>query len=159
MSRGVVDTEENIPQQERRELGDLGGELGGNTNNAFNNERSLAAAQARETCTRCMRLLTCAHYWPADWRHRTSKALACKECSPVAPDERARGDNAANRERATAAAARPITCKACQQTLPRSQFRPRADGKYYLPKGLTCEQCRAEGNLDKGGRKRKHSGE
>ena len=37
----------------------------------------------------------------------------------------------------------------------RSHFRPGANGKFKLSNGLTCEQCRAEGKLDKGGRKRK----
>ena len=140
-------------------LGKEGGKLGGNTNNEKNSERRLAAAQACETCTECGRMLPYAQYWPADWRHRTSKAIACKECRPAMPNKRPRGGGAANEQRAAEAAGRPITCKVCQRALPRSHFRPAANGKYYLTKGLTCEQCRAGGKLDKGGRKRKHSEE
>ena len=140
-------------------LGGIGGKLGGNNNNEKNSERRLAAAQACETCTECGRMLPHAQYWPADWRHRTSKAIACKECRPAMPNKRPRGGGAANQQRAAEAAERPITCKVCQRALPRSHFRPAANGKYYLTKGLTCEQCRAGGKLDKGGRKRKHSEE
>ena len=75
------------------------------------------------------------------------------------PNERPRGNIAANQKRAAEAAAKPITCKVCRQALPRSQFRPDAQGKYHIYKGLTCEKCRAEGKLDKGGRKREHSRE
>mgnify|MGYP003333708742 CR=1 FL=1 len=142
----------NISKEKRKELG---GKLGGNNNNEKNNERCLASAQACEACAECGRMLPRAQYWPGDWRHRTSKAIAYQKCFPVMPLKRPRGGNAANQQRAAEADGKPITCKICRQTLPRSHFRPGANGKFKLSKGLTCEQCRAEGNLDKGGRKRK----
>ena len=52
----------NLPEEERKELG----KLGGSTNNTHIKERSLASTQACETCARCGRLLTRAHFWPED---------------------------------------------------------------------------------------------
>ena len=149
--------ENNIPKEQRKEFGSLGkgfGKLGGNHNNEANSQRRLAAAQACEACAECGRMLPHAHYWPADWRHRTSKAIACKECRPSMPSARPRGGGVANQQRSAEAASKPITCKVCRRTLPRSHFRPGANGKFKLSKGLTCEECRAEGKLDRGGRKR-----
>ena len=130
---------------------ELGKELGGNTNNEFNKERSLASTQACEKCGECGRSLTCAHFWPVDWRHRTQKdrSIKCKECCPKPPKKRL------GEQRSVEAAARPITCQACERALPRTQFRPNGSrGRFDKRKPQTCEQCRAEGKHPKTGRKR-----
>ena len=129
---------------------------GGNENNDMNKERSLASYQACETCARCKRLLTRADFWPEDWKHRSQhpESLACRECRPTPRSER-KGGYADKNERASQKAANtPITCKVCKRSLPRTQFRPTTGGKYQISKGLTCEQCRAEGKLPKPGPKR-----
>ena len=141
-----------------KEYGEKGKELGGNTNNPINKERSLASTQACETCKQCGRSLTCAHFWPMDWRHRMRKdmSIKCKECCPKPPKERLSGYMAANEKSSIEAAARPITCQACERALPRTQFRPNSSkGKFDLRKPQTCEQCRAEGKHVKMGPKRK----
>ena len=45
-------------------------------------KRSLASAQACETCTQCGRTLTLEFFWPEDWRHRMTEnmSIKCKEC-------------------------------------------------------------------------------
>ena len=139
----------NISKEERKEFG----KLGGDKNNAVNEDRRLAAAQACNECSLCHRMLPRTKFWLYDWRHRTSKAIACSECRPAKPNERPRGGGAANQQRAAKASGSPITCKICQRALPRSDFRPAANGKFQIYKGLTCEQCRGEGKLNKGGRK------
>lgn len=53
------------------------------------------------------------------------------------------------------ARARPIACKTCRRTLPRSEFQPRGDGKFRPSEGLNCNRCRAEGKISKGGRNRR----
>ena len=138
---------------------ELGKELGGNTNNPYNKERSLAASQACETCTQCSRLLTSKFFWPEDWRHRTQSnmKIMCKECCPTPRKERLSGYLERSQQNSIDAAARPITCKVCKRSLPRSQFRPLPNGKYQINKGLTCEQCRAEGKLPQPGRKRQRA--
>ena len=136
---------------------ELGKELGGNTNNEFNKERSLASTQACEKCGECGRSLTCAHFWPVDWRHRTQKdrSIKCKECCPKPPKERLGGYMAGNEQRSIEAAAKTITCQVCKRDLPRTQFRPNSSrGRFDLRKPLTCEQCRAEGKHPKSGPKR-----
>ena len=141
-----------------KEYGEKGKELGGNTNNPHIKERSLASTQACETCKQCGRSLTCAHFWPMDWRHRTRKdmSMKCKECCPKPPKERLSGYMAENEKRSIEAAARPITCQACERALPRTQFRPNTSrGTFDLRKPQTCEQCRAEGKHVKMGPKRK----
>ena len=132
----------------------------GNTkpNNPVNKERSLAASQACETCKQCGRLLTSKSFWPEDWRHRTNSKtkIMCKECCPTPRKERLSGYMAANKQRSSEAAARPITCQACERALPRTQFRPNSSrGKFDFRKPQTCEQCRAEGKHVKTGPKRR----
>ena len=145
----------NISKEERKEFG----KLGGDKNNAVNEDRRLAAAQACNECLLCHRMLPWKNFWPDDWRHRTSKAIACIECRPARPNERPRGGGAANQQRTAKASSSPITCKVFQRALPRSDFRPSTDGKYHINRGLTCEQCRDDGKLDKGGRKCRRAGE
>ena len=143
-------------RERKGHLGAEHGHLGGNKNNDINKERSLASYQACETCARCKRLLTRADFWPEDWKHRSQhpESLACRECRPTPRSER-KGGYADKNERASQKAANtPITCKVCKRSLPRTQFRPTTGGKYQISKGLTCEQCRAEGKLPKPGRKR-----
>ena len=149
----------NIPKEERAAHGHLGGahgHLGGNKNNDTNEERSLAASRACETCARCNRLLTRAYFWPEDWKHRTLKtdSLACKECRPTPRSERMGGFADKNARASQKAADTPITCKVCKRSLPRTQFRPTTSGKYQISKGLTCEECRAAGQMTKPGKKR-----
>ena len=153
----------NISREERRDFGQLGsefgklgsefgkrgkqfGKLGGNLNNVVvNAERKAAAARVCEECSHCRRSLLREKFWPCDWRNRKSKGITCKECSPGEPKER----------RATKAKNNPIPCKACQNTLPRSEFRPDVRGKYKIREGMICEKCREAGKLDGRGRKRK----
>ena len=140
-----------------KEFGKLGGKLGGNTNNAFIEERSLASSQACETCTRCSRLLPSKSFWPEDWRHRTDSKMKimCKECCPTPRKERLGGYLARNQQNSIEAAARPITCQACARSLPRTQFRANTSkGKFDFRKPQTCEQCRAEGKHPTSGPKR-----
>ena len=143
-----------------KEFGEMGkkfGELGGVTNNEFMKERSLASTQACEKCGECGRSLTYAHFWPADWRRRTQKnrSIKCKECCPKPPQERLTGYMARNEQRSNEAAARPITCQACEQSFPRTQFPPNSSkGRFDFRKPQTCEQCRAEGKHPKSGPKR-----
>ena len=157
----------NLPEAKRRrcgkkgkEFGEMGkkfGELGGVTNNEFMKERSLASTQACEKCGECGRSLTYAHFWPADWRRRTQKnrSIKCKECCPKPPQERLTGYMARNEQRSNEAAARPITCQACEQSFPRTQFPPNSSkGRFDFRKPQTCEQCRAEGKHPKSGPKR-----
>ena len=158
----------NLPEAKRRRCGkkgkefgemgkELGKELGGNTNNEFNKERSLASTQAREKCGECGRSLTCAHFWPVDWRHRAKKnwSIKCKECCPQPPKERLNGYMARNERNSSEAAAKPITCQACKQALPRTQFRPNSSkGRFDSRRKQTCHQCRAEGKHVKMGPKR-----
>ena len=144
----------NLPKEERANLGRT---LGGNTNNKLNKERSLASKQGCEKCGECGRSLTYAHFWPADWRRRTQKnrSIKCKECCPKPPQERLTGYMARNEQRSNEAAARPITCQACKQALPRTQFPPNSSkGKFDFRKPQTCHQCRAEGKHVKMGPKR-----
>ena len=141
-----------------KEFGEFGGELGGSENNSYIKERSLAASQACETCEQCGRSLTCAHFWPLDWRYRMrmTVSIKCKECCPKPPNERLSGYMAKNKQSSIEAAARPITCQACERALPRTQFRPNTSkGKFDLRKPQTCHQCRAEGKHVKMGPKRK----
>ena len=110
----------NLPKEERANLGRT---LGGSTNNEFIKERSLASTQACEKCGECGRSLTCAHFWPMDWRRRTQKnrSIKCKECCPKPPKERLSGYMARNEQNSSEAAARPITCQACERALPRTE--------------------------------------
>ena len=136
-------------------------------NYTFNEKHILAAAQTCEPCTQCGMLRTSAHFWPLDWRHRTTKdaSIKCEECCPKPPDELTgylpedarRADISIRRaEISIRAAAVPITCKACERSLPRSQFRTEKKSKFAFRKGVTCEQCRAEGKVPtNGSRKRK----
>ena len=80
------------------------------------------------------------------------KSIVYKECCPSEP--RQRHITAASQARAIRVVGTPITCKVCQNTRPRSQFRPDASEQYRISKGLTCEPSRAEGKLNKGSRKR-----
>ena len=144
----------NLPKEKRA---DLGKTLGGIMNNELIKERSLASTQACEKCGECGRSLTCAHFWPVDWRHRTEKnrSIKCKECCPKPPKERLCGYMAKNEQRSVEAAARPITCQACKRALPRTQFRPNGTRERFdKRKPLTCEKCRAEGKHPKSGPKR-----
>ena len=139
----------NLPKEERANLGRT---LGGSTNNEFIKERSLASTQACEKCGECGRSLTCAQFWPVDWRHRTQKdrSIKCKECCPKPPKKRL------GEQRSIEAAARPIICQACKQALPRKQFRPNGTRERFdKRKPLTCEKCRAEGKHPKSGRKKR----
>ena len=82
----------NISKETRKEFGKLGaefGKLGGDNNNAVNEDRRLAAAQACNECSICNCMLACTKFWRDDWRHRTSKAIACVECRPVKPEREA----------------------------------------------------------------------
>ena len=144
----------NLPKEKRANLGRT---LGGSTNNEFIKERSLASTQACEKCGECGRSLTCAHFWPVDWRRRTKQnwSIKCKECCPQPPNERLNGYMARNERNSSEAAAKPITCQACKQALPRTQFPPNSSkGKFDFRKPQTCHQCRAEGKHIKLGRKR-----
>ena len=134
-------------------LGKGFGELGGNTNNPVNEERRFAAAQACEACKQCGRLLPRTQFWAGDWLHHTWRKIACKGCCPTMPSDRKKDPETGRRKRSAEAAAKPITCKVCKKSQPRSEFRPSIDRKYHIYKGLTCETCRANGKLDKGGRK------
>ena len=142
-----------------KRVGKESGKLGGNGGK----ERSLASSRARETCTRCSRLLPSKSFWPEDWRHRTDseKKIMCKECCPTPRKERLSGYLARNRQNSIDAAARPITCQACARNLPRTQFRPNrpneSKGKFDFRKPQTCEQCRAEGKHPTSGPKRRRS--
>ena len=142
-----------------KEFGKLGkesGKLGGNGGK----ERSLASSRARETCTRCSRLLPSKSFWPEDWRHRTEPKMKimCKECCRTPRKERLSGYLARNRQKSIEAAGRPITCQACARNLPRTQFRPNSSkGKFDFRKPQTCEQCRAEGKHPTSGPKRRRS--
>ena len=49
-----------------------------------------------------------------------------------------------------------FACRAWENTLPRSEFRPDARGRYRIHEGLICEKCREAGKLDGRGRKRNH---
>ena len=137
--------------------GDRRAELGGNTNNTFNEERSVAAAQACETCTQCGQTLTIEFFWPEDWRHRMTEnmSIKCKECCPTPRKERAGGFTAKNEQASIEAAGKPITCQVCERSLPRSQFRKNAGNKFDFRKPMTCEECRAEGNLPTRGWKKR----
>jgi len=156
----------NIPREKRKDFGKLGkdsgalgGTLGGSTNNAVIKERSLAAAQACETCAQCGRSLTAAHFWLVNWRHRMTKdrSITCKECCPKPPDERLSGYMAKNAQKSSEAAAKPITCQICERSLPRSQFRTDKRGKFDFRKGMTCEQCRAGGKVPTAGWKKRRA--
>ena len=139
-----------------KEYGEMGKELGGNTNNARIKERSLTASQACETCKQCSRSLTCEHFWPEDWRHRTDRGIGCKECCPKPPKKRLTGYMAKNEQRVIEASARPITCQACKRALPRTQFQPNSSrGTFDARRPQTCHQCRAEGKHVGVGRKRR----
>ena len=127
-------------------LGKLLGKLGGNQNNAVNAERKSAAARACAECSRCRRSLLREKFRQCDWRGRKSGGITCKECRLGEPKER----------RANKAMNSPIACRACENTLPRSEFRPDARGRYRIHEGLICEKCREAGKLDGRGRKRKH---
>ena len=122
-----------------KKFGKLGGKLGGNQNNEVNAERKSAAARACAECSQCRRSLLREKFRQIDWRGRKSGGITCKECRLGEPKER-----------------RPIACRACQNTLPRSEFRPDARGHYRIHEGLICEKCREAGKLDGRGRKRKH---
>ena len=53
---------------------------------------------------------------------------------------------------------RPITCKTCTHTLPRTDFAPGADGKINASKKPSCKVCHQTGNVSKGGKpKKKHT--
>ena len=110
-------------------------------NYTFNEKHILAAAQTCEPCTQCGMLRTSAHFWPLDWRHRTTKdaSIKCEECCPKPPDELTgylpedarRAEISIRRaEISIRAAALPIMCKACERSLPRSQFRTDKRGKF-----------------------------
>ena len=152
---GQVHEYNNISKDKRREFGKIGGKLGGNRNNVVNAKRKLAAAKLCEECSHCHRLLLRGEFWPGDWRKRRPRGIMCKECCPVTPTKRATA--AASQQRAIKAAESQITCKVCQQALPRSSFRPNSRENFDVSKGLTCEKCRADRKLPRGGRKRQHS--
>ena len=144
--------------------GRLGGRLGGKfgkRGKKFGKEgakygklggRPSTASTLRWECSLCSRSLLREKFWACDWRKRKLKSIVCKECCPSEP--RQRHITAASQARAIRVVGTPITCKVCQNTRPRSQFRPDASGRYRISEGLTCEPCRAEGKLNKGGRKR-----
>ena len=127
-------------------------------NYTFNEKHILAAAQTCEPCTQCGMLRTSAHFWPLDWRHRTRKdaSIKCEECCPQPPDELT-GYFARNAQNSSRAAAKPITCQVCERSLPRSQFHKDAKGKFDFRKGMTCEQCRAEGKVPTAGWKKRRA--
>ena len=134
------------------------GRLGSNTNNAVDEKRSFDATQARETCVLCGRVLGRAFYWPEQWRHRTRDdvKMKCKQCSPTCPKGQPSGYQQKNEQRSREAAAKPLTCQVCEQTMPRTHFRAGKNGKFDLRKPQTCEQCRADGKLPtKGWKKRR----
>ena len=143
--------------EKKGEFGKLGGSIGGSTNNTHIEERSLAASQACEECEQCGRSLTRANFWPVDWRHRMTKdrSIKCKECCPKPPNERLSGYAARTKQKSIEAAAKPITCQVCERSLPRSQFRKNSRNKFDFRKGMTCEQCRADGKLPTAGWKKR----
>ena len=136
-----------------KRVGKESGKLGGNGGK----ERSLASSRARETCTRCSRLLPSKSFWPEDWRYRTKPniKIMCMECCPTPRKERAGGFTAKNEQASIEAAGKPITCQVCERSLPRSQFRKNAGSKFDFRKPMTCEECRAEGNLPTRGWKKR----
>ena len=157
------DNKNPLSQDQRRKLGKLGGKfgkrggkfgkrgkkfgkLGGNQNNKVNAERKSAAARACAECSQCRRSLLREKFRQIDWGGRKSGGITCKECRLGEPKER----------RANRAMNSPIACRACEDTLPRSEFRPDARGRYRIHEGLICEKCREAGKLDGRGRKRKH---
>ena len=82
-------------------------------------------------------------------------SIKCKECCPRPPNERSAGFTGKNEQASLEAAAKPITCQVCERSLPRSQFRKNAGSKFDFRKPMTCEECRAEGNLPTRGWKKR----
>ena len=119
-------------------------------------------AQACETCTQCGRTLTREFFWPDDWRFGMSKGVSskckgikCKECCPTPRNERSAGFTGKNEQASLEATGKPITCQVCERSLPRSQFRKNNGNKFDFRKGMTCEQCRADGKLPTSGWKKR----
>ena len=86
---------------------------------------------------------------------KENMSIKCKECCPTPRKERAGGFTAKNEQASIEAKAKPITCQVCERSLPRSQFRKNAGSKFDFRKPMTCEECRAEGNLPTRGWKKR----
>ena len=87
-------------------------------------------------------------FWPADWQKRDRAGIACKECEPLPPAERAVGQGhlsekarEAFRQRAEEIKIQSFMCRTCAVEKPRACFWPGDIVNRVQNGGLSCKHC------------------